>query len=66
MANEQKKQLLEYLFELVSDAQLNLWLVSGSGLGAILLTLICITIVRSPAFSRSKLADIVNAWRRME
>lgn len=63
MKNEPNQNYVDDLLQLLSEAELNLWMVSGSGMGAAFLTIICIAVVRSPAFSKARITDFVRAWR---
>lgn len=56
-------KIIDYAFQLVAEASLSIGFVEGNGLGAILLTVIAVALIRSRAFMRSKLSDLIRAWR---
>ena len=63
MQNEPFSKIIDYAFQLLSEASLSIGFVHGSGLGAVLLALIAIIFIRSRPFSRTRLADLVSAWQ---
>ncbi|PTV95699.1 hypothetical protein C8J27_10326 [Rhodobacter aestuarii] len=60
MGPDNKSSLTEKLVELVAQADLSFWFVSGKGLGAVLLTLIAIVFLTRP---KSSIAAIISAAR---
>ena len=51
------------LLRLLSEAELSLGIASGTGLGAVLLALLGIALIRSHPFKGSRLSSLVRAWR---
>ena len=63
MTVEAPPSFLDYSFQALSEASLSLFFMEGSGLGAVLLALVVVVFIRSSAFSRSKLSEVVAACR---
>lgn len=53
------------LMKLIQDAELKLWFMSGSGLGAVLLAIVVIAVAfrLSPKVTSIDLAAMVRAWK---
>lgn len=62
MQNESSKTLLEQIVQLISDANLSFGVFHGDGLGAVLLALVALVFILSPAFKKAGLATLVRAW----
>ena len=60
---EDSPQIVELVFRLLSEANLNLGFIQGTGLGAVLLAVVAVVLIRSPSFARSRLTNLVRAWR---
>lgn len=63
MENLDLQTIIDGLITLISEASLSIWFVEGTGLGAILLTVIAVVLIRSGILGKSCLADIITAWR---
>ncbi|WP_299085254.1 hypothetical protein [uncultured Ruegeria sp.] len=55
---------MEEIIKLISDAHVNLWGMSGDGLGAVLLTVIAVSAVFSPWIRSLDVVGWVKAWRK--
>ena len=64
MENQGLQKIIDDLIGLISEASLSFGFIKGTGLGAILLTVIAIALIRSGILGKSRLADIIKAWRR--
>lgn len=64
MPNVTITKIIDSVFQLVAEANLSIGFMEGTGLGAILLTIIAVALIRSRAFMRSKLSDLIQAWWR--
>lgn len=51
------------VYRLIAEADLSFWFVQGQGLGAVLLALILIILIRSPSMKRTNLLHLVQAFR---
>lgn len=49
--------------DLIANADLRIGFVHGTGLGAVLLTVIALAFLRSPAFRKTNLLGVLRAWR---
>ena len=63
MPKEPSKSTIEDLLGLVAEAELSIGFISGTGLGAVLLTVIVITFILSRPFASASLSRLVAAWR---
>lgn len=62
----QEDKFLSYidkLLALLGEAELSLGMANGTGLGAVLLALLGIALIRSQPFKGSCLSSLVKAWR---
>lgn len=57
------KPVVELVYQLIADAALSIGFMEGRGLGAVLLTVIAVTLVVSPAFKSVSLISLLKAWR---
>jgi hypothetical protein len=57
-------KIIDYSFELVSEANLSIGFMEGTGLGAILLAAVSINFIRSQFFRRMRLGHLIDVWRR--
>ena len=63
MTNEPPNTTLEQFFQLIADANLSFGVFHGNGLGAVLLALVALVFVLSPAFKKASLVALFRAWR---
>ena len=63
MPNETITKIIDYSFQLIADANLSIGFIQGTGLGAVLLSVIAISFIRSRSFWRIRWVELVKAWR---
>jgi hypothetical protein len=63
MQEDSYPHIVELAFRLLSEANLSLGFFQGTGLGAVLLAVIAVALIRSPSFAKSRLTNLVRAWR---
>jgi hypothetical protein len=63
MQSDPTTKIIDYGFQLISDANLSIGFVQGTGLGAVLLTIIAVALIRSRSFLRIRWVALVQAWR---
>ncbi len=62
MPQDPPNTFLEFLYQLISDADLSIGFLKGSGLGAVLLAFVTIVLIVSPSFKKASLVSLVKAW----
>ena len=60
---ETNKTNMDYGVQLVTDAHLAVGFIQGTGLGAVLLTIVLLAFIRRQSFSKTRLSTLIKAWR---